>query len=192
MKKFYPERSRRAFALIYTLLFITLLLIAVSATWFTGMADLRLARSNEYSTEATQWAKAGVDDGWLKYVSLIGQKITYTDSEVTFPPSACGATSKVVRTNPNVNPVTTSTPNLQPAPPLSETIEGRYDYRVCTSGGTTSIEGIGYYKGNKITLKATVTHKDKELYGDILNPTKVTGLDHSDDYLTIYQAGPSK
>lgn len=192
MKNIFHFKLRSSgFALIYTLLFVVLLLITVSATWLTGMADLRLSQRSNYSVQAYQLAQAGVDDGFVSYKDQVGT--AYPVPAITDPTSACGTPSKVFRVNPNVIPATSPSVNLSPPPALADTVEGRYDYRICTTGSVTTIEGVGYYKGSKITLKATVTHVDTPIMGVDAggNPVRI-GTDHNKDYLTTYQTGPSQ
>jgi len=191
-------KKKPGYALVYTLLFIVLLLITVITTWVIGMADIRMQRRSEYSTEAYQLAKAAIDDGWIRYKNEIGT--TNPLPSVTIPSSACSTPSVVVRVNPNVTPATSPTASLSPPPLPSATFEGRYDYRICTTAGTTTIEGIGYYRGNKITLKATVNHDHDQEYcdgaiGSTLSECQTNGgtwkINHDGDYLTIFQTGPS-
>ncbi len=165
-------------------------------TWFTGMADIRLARRSEYSTEAMQLAKSAIDEGWVKYKDEIGTDLNIPS--VIFPPGVCNTTNANYFRNWPDRPAPTPTPTtkpLSPAPSLDETLIGVYDYKICTSSGATTIEGIGYYKGNKITLKGTVTHSDVAIMST--NPAPPpdeiqTGWNHDNDTLTIYQTGPSK
>lgn len=200
-------KKSSSFALIYTLLFIILLLIAVSVTWFTGLADIRLARRTEYSTAAMQLAKSAIDEGWVKYKDDLLRTIypLPNDAALTFPTGACNTTNANYFRNWPDRPAPTPTPTskpLSPAPSLADTLIGVYDYKICTSGGATTIEGIGYYKGNKITLKADVNHDGDTEYcsggtgGSTQPECEAAGgtwkLNHSNDYLTIYQTGPSK
>lgn len=203
MKKACPP-TRRGFALIYVLLFVVLLLIAVSATWFTGMADLRLSQRSQYSVQATQLAKAGIDDAWLKYKDEIGNLLTIPS--VIFPPTAggidaCTDPNPLVRRTQINDDGTLSVVN--PDPRLQNSVNlapnGVYDYKICSTAGapypSTTIEGIGYYKGSKITLKANVNYNPTAIMGpDPANPGGQiqTGWNHTNDYLTIYQSGPSK
>ncbi|MCL5407171.1 MAG: hypothetical protein M1429_01600 [Patescibacteria group bacterium] len=202
MNKKYWQNQKNGFALIYTLLFITLLLTAASATWLTGLADLRLSQRSSYSVQSSELAKSAVDMGWSEYKIKIDNKVTYTDSEITFPSTnACLTTNRAVhRIDLSTNPPTSSdtTLNFANNPSIIKTSAGVYDYNVCTISGVTKILGIGYYKGSKITLEGQVTHN----HGGAANlpvgcnnsdPLNLcTGLDHSDDYLTISQTGPSQ
>lgn len=187
-------KNKKGFALIYVLLFITLLLTAASATWVTGMADLRLSQRSSNSVQASELAKSAINEGFVDYKLRIG---TGALTPVTYPPNACvgvvnGVGSTVVRTD--LNPVATSTPSLKQALTLTQTANGIYDYRICPSGASTIIEGIGYYKGSKVTLSAVVTHANNECttVPDLITGTTITTCDHTNDYLTITQTGPSQ
>jgi len=151
---------RQSFALIYVMLFSALIGITIFATWAAGMSDMRQARTNESSTEAYQLAKSAIDTGWVQYKSAPG---------ADFPDDACGTPTRVQRINPDADLIGRST-TLQDPILSSESQAGIYDVRVCI-GPPKFIEGIGYYKGNKITLR-----------GDI----------SADDELLIYQKGPSQ
>lgn len=195
----FLKTKKPGYALIYTLIFIVLLLITVSVTWVTGMLDIRMARQSEYSAVAYQMAETAIESGWTYYKNTIDS--TYdsvnTVPPVTYPANACGSTSVIVRVNPNVIPVTSPSANLAPGPSTVLTAGGSYDYRICTTAGVTTIEGIGYYKGNKITLKANVVHGADSgvcspVGGTFPNCTPgIPIMNHPKDYITIYQTGPS-
>lgn len=180
-----------AVALIYTILFIVLLMIAVSVSWFTAMSDIRLSQKNQYSVQAYDLARAAIDDGWVRYKAEVGSTNVVSK---TFPSDACGATSMVQRFNPN-KPVTDDNPEtveLQTMLDLSQSLVEIYDLRYCWIAEQEVIEGIGYYQGNKITLKAAVTHNDTCDEYDAININNCIRWDHSKDYLTIHQTGPSQ
>lgn len=208
---FFLKTKKSGYALIYTLIFIVLLLIVVVTTWITGMMDIQMARNSEYSTEAYQMAQMGIESGWTYYKSAIGE--TYSGNQVdpvpqkTYPDNACSSPSMIRRVDPNTTPTPTETTTaLSPVPSTSLTTSGSYDYRICTVAGSpsvTTIEGIGYFKGVKITLKAVVKHDtpaNEEYCANGGNdfPTCTAGggtpspkVRHPKDYITIYQTGPS-
>lgn len=195
MKKILKKQN--GFALIYTLLFITLLLIAASATWLTGMADLRLSGRSSNSVEAYQLAQAAIDDGFVKYKSDIGTNLSRDDTYPTGT-NACASSGPLVhRTIVNADNTLTELSTsyrliTTDIPPLTQTVNGVYDYKICTATSVTTIEGIGYYKGSKITLKAVVSHDaDTRIYDSSVPPQQI-GWNHPNDYLTIYQTGPSQ
>lgn len=190
--KIKNSAKQKGFALIYTMLFVILLMITVSTTWITGLADLRLSQNTQFSAEAYQLAQIGMEEGWIKYQKDSKTTITAT---VTFPTDACNPidTVKYFRTWPDRNIVPTPTPTpqpLKPAPLLTDTTIGVYDYKICTIDTATTIKSIGYYKGSKITLEGTI---EKDSSPDCLGwEDPVTRLicnrwDHSDDKLTITQ-----
>lgn len=173
---------KKGFALIYILLFITLLLTAASATWITGMADLRLSQRSSNSVQASELAKSAIDAGFVKYKTDISTNLLRDD---TYPTS-----SQVYRIY--LSGTAPAPINLSSIPSLTETTQGVYDYRIFTPSGVTTIEGIGYYKGSKITLKAVVNHDaDTTIMGPNLGDPQI-GWNHPNDYLTTYQTGPSQ
>ena len=203
---------KKAYALIYVLLFIVLLLTTVVTTWVTGMFDISLQRRTEAATQGYLLAKMGIDDGWLKYKGSSMLDSTFprpTDLLLSYPSGACNSPPAFWRTyfdSTKLPEAKTLTPASIPS--ASDTWKGVYDYRIYTGNclsllntGQTTIEGIGYYKGNKITLKADVTHNDREYCDGAVALTEsqcetfpnsgTWKIDHSRDYLTIYQTGPS-
>ncbi|KKQ18127.1 MAG: hypothetical protein US31_C0009G0026 [Berkelbacteria bacterium GW2011_GWA1_36_9] len=181
---------KKGFALIYTLLFITLLLTAVSATWFTGMADLRLSQKSNYSVQAYQLAQSAIDEGYARYKSELGSS---ADLNVKYPDNAsCASTNPVVRRTviDSGGALTTPSPDPQLQVNVNLALNGTYDYRICN----TTIYGIGYYKGSKISLKADVSHppaSEECTTNNLVNPP-VTTCGHSNDYITTSQTGPSQ
>lgn len=196
IKNLKLEIENKGFALIYVLLFVVLLLIAVSATWFTGLADLRLAQKSEYSVQAMQLAQAGIDDGWLEYKDLVGNT---NNLDQKFPDSS--GTTTCNGTTPANNPIlrrtvldangnaSVSNPNPHLKDNVNLALNGVYDYYICGQ----SIYAIGYYMGSKITLQAIVDHTQDQNWPIGCDNVSVpcTGLDHSNDYITITQTGPS-
>lgn len=189
------KKTNHGFALVYTLLFIVLLLVAVSATWFTGMADLRLSQKSNYSVQAYELAQAGIDDAFVKYKQIIGNADTIPQAVYPDPAGAvdaCTAVNPIVhRTVYNSDGTTTQTdPRLQVGVNLA--VNGAYDYRICSSQ-PSQIEAIGYYQGSKVTLKATITHDTdaNERTCDSSVPPVCT-RNHDNDYMTISQVGPSQ
>ena len=178
---------KKAYALIYVLLFIVLLLTTVVTTWVTGMFDISLQRRTEAATQGYLLAKMGIDDGWIRYKNDIGTSDIIPT--IRYPSvNACLATNPVVHriTFNSSGSTTPSDVNLQTSVNLAP--YGVYDYRVCSNGSPNQFEAIGYFKGNKITLKAIVTHVDTTSTDPI---TGIITRNHDGDYLTIYQTGPS-
>lgn len=201
--QFYIKHGHKGFALIYTLLFITLLLVTVSVTWVTGMADLRLAQRSNYSIQAYELAQSAIEAGFVQYKSstMLGSSYPFpSDTTLTFPSGSCTLNASngypvhrmtIVDSSGNTTTsdalFTKSSVNLAPY--------GVYDYRICTSSGSTIIFGIGYYKGSKVSLQAIVSHSDVPIMGPnpAPPPTQIqTGWNHDADYITINQSGPSQ
>lgn len=188
-KKKNKLNSKSGFALLYVMLFIFLILVTVVITWATSMAENRLNQRTEGGAEAYQLAQAAIDDGWNDY----HLKISSTDPlpSETYPDEACKATSpKVYRVYQNKNPEAVA---LGAPVTFAESLVGFYAYRYCTDNTSlkTTIEGIGYYKGSKITLKSDVKHDDEETCVGVLPNPVVCTLSHIKDNLLIYQTGPS-
>lgn len=186
MKKFYPEYNRRAFALIYVLLFCVLISLTVFTVWAASMSEVRLARRNENSSQAYQLAKSAIDEGWTQYKAAVGSGI---DTNKSFPDTAaCNSTNpKVSRYEMASGSV--STPNLQTLPSLDVQKDGVFDFRVC--GTSLIIEGVGYFQGSKITLKGLIVHPAGEETCDTSITPPICTSDHSNDTLNIEQVGPS-
>lgn len=191
----FLRAKKPAYALIYTLLFIVLLLITISVTWVTGMLDIRMARQSEYSTQAYQMAEAAIESGYAYYRGQIGNSDPVPT--VIYPSGAC-LTPAVHRVT--LNGVGGSTETDTVFTILPNSTYGAFDFRVCSSNDP-QIEGIGYYKGSKITLKAIIVHRADAGFcinppggtypGCNLDPT-AKRLNHPKDYITIYQTGPSQ
>lgn len=180
MTKNILKSNKKGFALVFVLLFVVLLLITATTIWATGMAEIRLQRRSEFTEGAYQMAKAGMDSGWIKYQDSIGNAGDIP--AVVIPATGnCNAPFSYFRTFSDGETVT----SIATAPLATKTIDGVYDYRICN----LDIFAIGYYKGNKVMLKGTISHPSGEFTeGDpnALPPTSDT-RDHSDDTLTITQ-----
>lgn len=202
--QFITHKSRakhQGFALIYTMLFVMLIVVTVLVSWATAMAEIRLQNRSGYSVQANQLARAAIEDGFVKYKSEIGN--SYDIPNVVLPEADDSINSACETTNPGTYRVyvDSSTPvpvNLQTSDSAEHTAQGFYAYRVCTTGasgqtpGTTTIEGIGYYAGTKVTLQGEVKHPNDI----VVDPDPINlipgSIDHSADTIFIYQTGPSK
>ncbi|MEK7142928.1 MAG: pilus assembly PilX N-terminal domain-containing protein, partial [Patescibacteria group bacterium] len=180
------DENMRGFALIYVLLFITLIGVTVFASWAASLSETRLSRRNEHSTEAYQLAKTAIEEGWEEYRAQLDDSMDPLDIGKNLPDEACDLANPQVQRV--IDGVLVAQPvGLKPYPDLTQTKLGVYDWRVC--GDDLFIEGVGYYKGNKITLKAKIDHT---LDNDIVDGDgNITGRDHRRDTLKIYQTGPS-
>ena len=182
MKK---TRKHQNFALVYTILFLMLVMVTVLTIWATGMADVRLSHRNEASSGAYQLARSAIDDAWAKYQEEIDDKDV--PASFALPAGACSTTA------PTVNRYYLDSKQTEENVPLNKTITlaqsqaGFYAYRICD----TMIEGIGYLKGNKITLKAEIDHTGDTDIFDTSDPPVKIGVDHSKDFITVYQTGPT-
>lgn len=163
-----------------------LVMITVLTIWATGMADVRLSHRNEASSGAYQLARSAIDDAWAKYQEEIDDKDVPASFAFALPTGACSSSA------PTVNRYYLDTKTTKENVPLNDTSynlaqsqAGFYAYRICD----TMIEGIGYLKGNKITLKAEIDHNgDTDIFDDL--GVKI-GVDHSKDFITVYQSGPT-
>jgi len=179
-------KKQSGFALVYTILFLMLVMLTVLTIWATGMADVRLSHRNEASSGAYQLARSAIDDGWAEYQEQVDNAAVPASPFGLPNVGACPTNS----TNPTVHRYYLDTKKGDDVP-LNTTIKveqsqaGFYAYRICD----TMIEGIGYLKGNKITLKAEVDHTgDTNIYDEL--GAKI-GVDHSKDFITVYQSGPT-
>lgn len=223
MRKIFFTKNNRGYALIYTLLFIILIMITVSLTWFTGIAEINLGRRAEYSTEAYQLAQTAIETGYTifkngdaNYTTPLDSRYQPDDKSLTGPWNSIATNACVVSGANGYRTwriVLQSDGSVAFSPSYTRTSVnlapyGAYDYRFCTGsaqsgvlGGTTVITGIGYYKGYKVTLAATVVHPADVGYCSPSNagdnfPTCVAGpaarkTNHNADYVTISQVGPS-
>ncbi len=195
------RKSSKGFALLYTILFIFLIVITVLMIWAAGMADIRLQRRSGSSTEAYQLAQNAIEEGWLKYHREIDDD--YPMPEVFYPDDdPSGSCEQVHRVYLDGNPPGTDDVLLSELVPLDRSLAGIYDYRICIAAdGVGTIEGIGYYSGSKITLIGDITHNDVGFcdggVGANEDNCELVGggtwkLNHNDDTLNIYQVGPSE
>lgn len=184
------QNPKPAFALIYVMLFIFLILVTVVITWATSMAENRLNQRAEGGAEAYQLAQAAIDDGWNQYHIEIGNACTPDDQIpsdlINYPDSG-----KVKRFL--VAEGSYKEENFGASVTLVESMKGVYDYRITgTNSSDRVIEGIGYYKGTKITLTGKITNRGSlRLIGLPGLPPTSCEVNYSQDTMLIYQTGPS-
>ena len=183
------RQKRTGFALLYVMLFIFLILVTVVITWATSMAENRLNQRTEGGAEAYQLAQAAIDEGWIKYHDLIGDRCII---DIIDNPGKVGRF--LVGESKDVDTDFGSTVSF------SDSLKGVYDFRITYEmipyhiTKQQVIEGIGYYQGTKITLKGSVKHDtnlDNEIVFDNSIPPVCESRNHENDTLLIYQTGPS-
>ena len=127
---------RRAFALIYVLVIMTIILISITSILTLGISDIRQKNKVLATAGAYQMAQSGIEDGIANY-----QK----------EPASCGKLGFY-----NVkNNAYTSSRNPSPA------TDDQGDYEFITACSPVSITATGYSKGSKLKMKADFIATDE-------------------------------
>lgn len=178
---------KKSFALVYVLLFTMMTLTIIVMISGTMVTNIKLQRGSKSSIQAYNLARSAVDVAWGKYKEALEASespppgihidsyaygseneiyTTITNNiytpylKVKFPGTGvCASTDNVQRVDLN----TDTDSSVLPAAILTTPNEkGIYDYKICYDGTNKYIKTVGYYKGTKVVLQATIQH-----YSDI-------------------------
>ena len=142
---------RKGFALILVLLFTTIVLMAGSSMALALSSGVKLNRQSKNASEAYSMARSAISDG-------INELRSYqTDDTLVKPDPAtsCTPTGKYNFSDDG----STHQPKILSSPPYSSG-SAFYAYQLCANGINNYIMGVGFSGGQKITLKAKITHDD--------------------------------
>jgi len=153
-KKYLNKKN--GFAMLYVLVFMIIAVMAVVTISLAMVFTIKLNRQSQASLQSYNLALTAVQHGYNKF--------TANGSNASIPSNAC-PTANYNRVEPAlIASINTPTPVdlTTPAPDITKPI---YDFRVCyVAGGNSYIEGIGYYYGYKINLKADIISGQLKIY----------------------------
>lgn len=171
--------KHKGFGLILVLIFTAVALAVVSSISLAMVSDIRLNRQSRNSATAYSMARSAIGD------AIFALKLS--DKEKPIEPTETGLKNscdiKDGDYNYSSDGVSYSKKKLSELSGMS--VGNYYAYQLCVDGTNDYILGIGYAGGQKITLKAQITHDDSSL----TDLSGVTTWDHTKDYFKVYQAG---
>lgn len=139
------QKKQKGFALIYVLAIMVISGMAVATLTMGMVSIIRLNRQTEASIQAYNLAYTGIQHGLRDFNN---------NQATNSPENGCTptASNSFNRVNPqSANSVASPTLVDQY---LAPTASLQYDYRLCATGNY--IKSIGYYKGYKIKLTASI------------------------------------
>jgi len=157
MKKKHNKtiKSSLGFALVYVMIFATIVLMVATAIAGSAVTNFQLQRSSHGSIEAYNLARGAIDEAWRAYLDNLQTEEAKLPDGLTINPYTYDDENKIYG-----DTVYTTYLNYEyPAGGCSGTYHGAdAQYLICYNATKHFIKSIGTYKGNKVALQANITH----------------------------------